>query len=197
MILFCMQCSLSKDHQHLSRLPGCSGPAAEMQYPHTPRSQWNLKENVQIFGIRLPKHCWSKVGKQVPSGGNVNLHTEKNDFACLCMWTISQIGRQYRKHRTDLWEFSWKTLILENHNYFLTMHLWVAISESVKSARMLWRTTEICSYPGFLLEPKKTTNQSCRENRCRLNIFWVFLTWKVTRRNVERHCDFSNKKTQQ
>ena len=27
--------------------------------------------------------------------------------------------------------------------------------ESVKSVRILWQTTEICSNPGFLLEPKK------------------------------------------
>ena len=50
-----------------------------------------------------------------------------------------QTGRKDRKHRIDL-ENSWKTLIWENQHHFLTMKIWVALKENVKSARILWRT---------------------------------------------------------
>ena len=40
-------------------------------------------------------------------------------------------------------------LVWENQHHSLTIFIWAALKESVKSARMLWQTTEICSNQGF------------------------------------------------
>ena len=44
------------------------------------------------------------------------------------------------------------------------MNIWVALKENVKSVMILWQTTEICSNPGFLVEPgeKLLTRASCK-----------------------------------
>ena len=71
------------------------------------------------------------------------------------------------------------------------MYIWVALKENVASAKILWRTTEICSHAGFLLEPVKIYLMQ-RQYLLRP------MTWKVTRTKcVERYCEFANKTSRQ
>ena len=51
-------------------------------------------------------------------------------------------------------------------------------------AIILWRTTEICSNPGFLLEPKKNDRPELQGNLKQKQYFLGPMTWKATQRNV-------------
>ena len=85
---------------------------------------------------------------------------------------------------------TWKTLIK------LTMKIWVALKESVKSARILWRTTEVCSNPGFLLWQMKNYRPELQGNLMQKQKILGPMTWKVTQRNVVDtpawHCSLGN-----
>ena len=61
----------------------------------------------------------------------------------------------------------------------------------------LWQTAEICSNPGFLLEPKKNYRPELQGNRMQKQYLLGPVTWRDTRRNVERYCELANKTTQQ
>ena len=164
-----------------------------------PKSEW------PDFWIRVPKHKWPKSWSSIEdpdvplernlyghplaglfreghwekfSIGNVYLSTEQDDYSCPCMWTISN-WQARQKTWNRLGKFSWKTLTWEDQHHFLTMYFRVALIGSVKSARILWRTTEICSNPGFLLEPTKNYRPELQGNLIQGN-----LIWKVTQRHV-------------
>ena len=63
---------------------------------------------------------------------------------------------------------------------------------------ILWQPTEICSNPGFLLEPRKNYLPELQGNLMQKQYLLSPLTWKVTQRNVwERYCELTNKTTQQ
>ena len=64
------------------------------------------------------------------------------------------------------------------------MYSWVALKESVKSVTILWRTTEICSNPGFLLEPRKNYLPELQENLMQKQYLLGLMTWKVMQRNA-------------
>ena len=99
------------------------------------------------------------------------------------MWTILN-WQARQKTWNRLGKFSWKTLTRENQHHFLTMYIWIALKESVKSARTLWRTTEICSNPGVLLEPRKNYRPELQGNMMQKQYPVGPMTWKVTRRYV-------------
>ena len=64
------------------------------------------------------------------------------------------------------------------------MYIWVTLKESVKLVRILWRKTEICSNPGFLLERKENYRPELLGNMMQKHYLLGPMTWKVTRRNV-------------
>ena len=64
------------------------------------------------------------------------------------------------------------------------MYIWDALKESVRSVMKLWQTTEICSNPGFLLEPKKNYRPELQGNLMQKQYPLGPMTWKVTQRNV-------------
>ena len=53
------------------------------------------------------------------------------------------------------WNILMEEVDLGEPTSFLDHVYLVALKESVKLITILWRTAEICSNPGFLLEPKK------------------------------------------
>ena len=96
----------------------------------------------------LRKFYWNTVGKKFQIE-NAFSYTEQEDYSYQCMWTISNCQAR-RNTWNRLGKFSWKAWSWQNQHHFLTLYIGVAL----KDTRILWRTTEICSNPGFLLEPK-------------------------------------------
>ena len=98
------------------------------------------------------------------------------------MWmTLNWLGKSRTLVRHG--KLLWKTLIWENQHHFLTMYIWDALKESVKSATILWRTTETCSNPGFLLDPRKNYRPELQGNLMQKQCLLGPMTWKVTQRN--------------
>ena len=76
-----------------------------------------------------------------------------------------------------------KTLLWEDQHHFSTTFIWVALKESVKSARILWRTAEICSNSGFLLDPRKNYRPELQGNLMQRQYLLGATTWMVMLRN--------------
>ena len=64
------------------------------------------------------------------------------------------------------------------------MFFWVVLKENVKSGGILQQTTEICSNPGFLLEPRKNYRPELQGNLMQKSYLFGPMTWKVMQRNV-------------
>ena len=64
------------------------------------------------------------------------------------------------------------------------MNIWVALKECVKSVMKLWRTTEICSKPGFSAGAKEKYQQELQGNLMQKSYLLGLTTWKVMQRNV-------------
>ena len=73
------------------------------------------------------EHGWEKFWT-----GNVSLSTEQEDNSYQCMWTISN-WQAKQKTQNRLGKFSWKTLTWKNQHHILTMYIWDALKESVRS----------------------------------------------------------------
>ena len=95
-----------------------------------------------------------------------------------------QIGRTDRKHRTDLEKshgrsWPWRTNIISWPCIF-GLH-----SKRVSNQQgYCWRTTEICSNPGFVQEPRKNYRPELQGNLMQKQYLLGPMTRKVTRRNV-------------
>ena len=66
------------------------------------------------------------------------------------------------------------------------MFIWVALNENVKSARILWISTEICSNPDSLQERKK--NYFVPGNPTQIPLHGP-MTWKVMQKNAWKDID--------
>ena len=66
----------------------------------------------------------------------------------------------------------------------INLDILVALEESVKLLRTLWQTTEICSNPGFLLQPRKNHRPELQGNLMQKQHLLGPMAWKVTRGNV-------------
>ena len=130
----------------------------------------------------LRKFYWNTVGKSSELGMFICQPSKSTILIRVC--GRYQTGRQDRKHKTDFEKFSWKTLTWENRHHFLTMYIWVALKESFKSSKILWRTTEMCSNSGFLLEPKKNYRPEIHGNLMQKQYLLGPMTWKVTQRSA-------------
>ena len=75
------------------------------------------------------------------------------------------------------------------------MYIRVALKENVKLVMILWQTTEICSNPGFLLEPRKNDLSELQGNLMQKQYLLGPMTWKVTQRNLCN--DFANLRIKQ
>ena len=221
------QTTAAKVMDIISRLPGCSGQAADAVSAYTQvkmedASTWFIipKSECPDIWIRLPKHKWptswsEKEGPVVPLERNLYGHLLagllwKRQFETVLWehvwekvlnWECLFVNRarglllsvyvddiklagKNRKHGTDLensHERRWpgRTNIISWPRIF-----WDALKESVKSARILRQTTEICSNPGFLLEPKKNYRPELQGNLLQKQYLLGLMTWKVTQRNV-------------
>ena len=106
------------------------------------------------------------------------------------MWTISKLAGKTEKIRTDLdnshgRRWPGRTNIISWPRIF-GMH-----SKRAES------TSEICSNPGFLLEPKKNYRPELQGNLMQKQYLPGPLIWKVTRRNAWKDIAKLQKKTQQ
>ena len=114
-----------------------------------------------------------------------------------CVCGRYQKWQERNKTWNRLGKFSWKTLIWENQHHFLTMFIWVALNESVRLAWTLWRATEICSNPGFLLGPKKNYRPELQGNLMQKISSWSYDMEGHAKNCVERYCELANETTQQ
>ena len=73
------------------------------------------------------------------------------------------------------------------------MYIWDALKESVKLVTILWQTTEMCSNPGFTLEPSENYLPELQGNLMQKQYLLGPVTWKATQRNVWK--DFPNLRT--
>ena len=97
-----------------------------------------------------------------------------------------------------LGKFSRKTLIWENQHHSSTLFIWVALEENVKSARILWIITEVCSNQGFLLEPKKNYRPELQGKLDAETISsWSYNMEGRAKKCMEMFCELANKTTQQ
>ena len=109
---------------------------------------------------------WSSFGTRLGKVPNWRMFTcqPSKTTILICVCGRYQIGRQEWKHRTNSEEFSWKTLTWENQHHFPTIKIWVVLEEcQISKVNVAKRTSEICSNPGFLLDLKKTTDQTFME----------------------------------
>ena len=137
----------------------------------------------------LSEHGWEKV-----PNWNVYSLTEKKDYSYLCMWTISiWLGKSCTSVR--LGKFSWKTLICENQHHSSTMFIWIALKETVKSARMLWIITEVCSNQRFLPRAtgKLTETKATGELDAETISSWSYDMEGHAMKCLERNCEFAKK----
>ena len=133
----------------IARLPGCAGQAADavsdyiqVRREDAPRllvhygrpSRLSRKESV-----RSPS-CRTIMGKAIWES-SIGTRLAKTIFNWECLFVNRARGL-------------FLSVYVDEH-HFLTMYIWVAFKESVKSARILWETTKKCSNPGFLLEPRE------------------------------------------
>ena len=92
--------------------------------------------------------------------------------------------------KTENMEPTWKILMkdvdLGEPTSFLDMYIWDALKEGVKSAKILWLTTEIGSNPGFLLGPKKNYRPELQGNLIQKSYLPGPTPWKVMQRNVRK-----------
>ena len=75
--------------------------------------------------------CWNTVGKRFQIVNACSLR-ERNDYSCLCMWTIYKLAGK-KQNTVPMWKVLWKTLIWENQHLSLTTSIWVALNRSAKS----------------------------------------------------------------
>ena len=93
----------------------------------------------------LLKHGWEKV-----TNCECFSLTERKDYSCLCMWTISiLLERNWTLIRCG--KYSWKTLIWEYWHDSLTPFIWFALKENAKPAKKSWTITGACLNPESLL----------------------------------------------
>ena len=119
-----------------------------VQYGRPSRSSWAESVGSSFGKTIMRKAIWQHPFEVRLRGGFqlgmlIRIPWTRIILICVCGW--HQAGRQNWKHRTDL-ENSHERL----YSGRTTMFIWVALKESVKLARILWRTAN----PGFLLEPR-------------------------------------------
>ena len=129
-------------------------------------------------------------------GENVYLSTDlRGLFLSVYADDIKLQARQKTQNR--LGKFLWKTLTLENQHHFLTMGIGVAFKVSVKSAKILWRTMELCSIPGFQLEPQKLPTRASGKPDAETISSWSCDIEGYAKKCVKRYGELENKTTQQ
>ena len=91
-----------------------------------------------------------------------------------------------------------KGVDLETHHHSLTMFIWVALKENVRSARMLWIITEVCLNPGSLQELQKMPETTATGKPETYTISsWSYDMEGHAKNCVERYCELANKTTEQ
>ena len=102
----------------------------------------------------LRKSYCSTFGRRFPIG-NAYSYTVKKDHSCLCTWMTSN-WLERNKTLTQCGKYSWKKSIWAIQHHALTMSIWVVLNESVKRAKILWTTIEICLNPKSVMELQKS-----------------------------------------
>ena len=130
----------------------------------------------------LRKFYWSMAGRKFQIG-NVSLYIVKN-IILLSVCGRDQTGWEKRT-LVRLGKFSWKTSTWENQHHSSTMWIWVALKENVKSARILWIITEVCSNREF----PPGLQKNCQKQKPRTNLMperylHCPMTWKVMQSNA-------------
>ena len=216
----------------ISRLPGCSGQAADAVSAHIRVKMDDASKLFKItksecpdIWIRLPKQKWPKSWSSmedpvVPLERNLYGHfltrlfwerqrklhwntVGKNCLNCECFCPPSkrtilisvcgrcQTGKQDRKRRTDLENSLGRRWPGRTNTISWPWKIWVALKENVKSERILWQNTEICSNPGSLLEPKKNYRPELQGNLMQKQYLLGPLTWKVSQKMYGKYCEIA------
>ena len=120
--------------------------------------------------------------------GNAYALTERNDYSCLCMWTISQW-----QERNKIWNQCGKLMnevdLGEPTSFLDHVHVGCTQRER-KKTKILWTITEICLNPGCQLEEL----ENCFFQKNPKRTFHLgLLIWKVMQRNAWK--DIANLQT--
>ena len=135
----------------------------------------------------LGKFYWNTVGWKFQ--GNLFVNRARGLFLSVYVDDI-KIDRKDRRHKTDL-EILMKDVDLGGTNIIPWPCKFGLHSKRVlNQQKILLPTTEVCSNPLFLLEPKKNYPPELQGNLMQKPYFLGPLTWKVTRINVWK--DISN-----
>ena len=124
------------------------------------------------------------------------MSTEQKDDSCQCMWTMSKWEEE---NLGPTWKILMEDVDLgESTSFFDHVYLGCTQRECQIRVTVLWQTTEMCSIPGFLLEPRKKllTRASGRPDAETISS-WSYDMEGHAKKCVERYCELANKTTQQ
>ena len=111
------------------------------------------------------------------------------------LWTITEICLSPKSSMTilagknqninSMWTVLMKDVDQGEPTSFLDpVNLGCTQRESVRSVTMLWQATEMCSNPGFLLEPRKNCLPELQGNLMQKRYLHGLMTWKAMQRNA-------------
>ena len=137
----------------------------------------------------------TRLGKSVKLGMFVRQRSERTILTCVC--GRFQNGKQDRKHRTDLENFSWKTLIWENQHYFLTTYIWDVLRESVQQVMTLTNCRDMFESRISASATEKLPTRASSKPDAETISSWSYEIEGHAKKCVERNCELANKTTQQ
>ena len=154
-----------------------------------------------LAGLLWEKTIWessigTRLGKVKLLIGNVYLSTEQEDCSHQCMWTISN-WQARQKTWNRLGKFSWNMLTWENQHHFSTMKIWDSLKEGVKSAMILWWTTEMFESRISAGANEKLPTTASGKLDAEIVSSLSYDMEGHAKKRVERYCEFANKTTQQ
>ena len=90
-------------------------------------------------------------------------------------------------------------MIWENQHHSSTMFIWVALKENVKSVRILWIITKVCSNQGFppRLHKKLPATKATGKPDAETISSWSYDMEGRAKKCAERYCELANKTTEQ
>ena len=141
----------------------------------------------------------SSIGKRLGKSSKLGMFirsTKKKPSLSVSVDDIKMAGKT--ENIDPMWKVLMKDIDFGEPHHFLTMYFWAALKENVRSARILWIITAVCSNQGFLPGLQKNCQkQKPRGNLMPKRYLHGPVTWKVMRRNVWTDCELAKKTTEQ
>ena len=134
--------------------------------------------------------------RRCPNWECLFVNREKGQFFSVYVDVTKLAGKRQRINPT--WKCSWNALTWQNQHHFLTMFIWVALKENVKSVRILSIITDVRSNQGFLPDYRKIAkNKSTEKFDTETTSSWSYDMEGHAKKCVERFCELTNETTRQ